>query len=477
VHIRGYNPEDPINGLSPLETLRRVLAEEHAAGDYRENFWKNAARQAGIIERPAGAPDWPDTTRARFKAEFEALYSGGANSGKTAILEEGMTWKPGTFNAQESEYLGGRKLTREECARQYHIPLPFVGILDNATFSNIREQHKNLYQDCLGPWMAMIEQDLMLQLLTEFDDREGVYVEFNIAEKMQGAFEEQTQSLQSAVGRPWMTADEARARMNLPSRGGDADALVTPLNVLVGGQASPRDSAPPKRRFEIGTKGDGEVDPTQPELRDKYREQWTRLMVRTFERQRAAVMNKVKAKALPDLAALWDRDRWNTELTTDVFKLSVATSGAFAQYVADQVGAEFDESQTVDYLNENSRIAAENANTVTQAQLDEALKADDPLEALKHVFEVALAARALEFAQTRTTAMANFGTHEAAKQGGLKTKTWHVNSANPRPSHAALNGATVGIKELFGNGLMWPGDPRGSADENAGCTCSVTFGR
>jgi phage portal protein BeeE len=33
VHFRGYNPEDPVNGLSPLETLRRVLAEEHAAGD------------------------------------------------------------------------------------------------------------------------------------------------------------------------------------------------------------------------------------------------------------------------------------------------------------------------------------------------------------------------------------------------------------------------------------------------------------
>ena len=43
-----------------------------------------------------------------------------------------------------------------------------------------------------------------------------------------------------------MTADEARARFNMPSLGGDAAQLVTPLNVLVGGQASPRDSAPPK---------------------------------------------------------------------------------------------------------------------------------------------------------------------------------------------------------------------------------------
>ena len=482
VHLRGYNAEDPINGLSPLETLRRVLAEEHAAGDYREHFWQNAARQAGIIERPAAAPEWSDLARARFKQEFEALYAGGDNSGKTAILEEGMTWRAGTFNAQESEYLAGRKLTREECARAYHIPLPMVGILDNATFSNITEQHKNLYQDSLGPWLAMIEQDIILQLLPEFGDTDGVYVEFNIAEKMQGAFEDQVKALQSAVGRPWMTADEARAKMNLPSMGGDAEQLVTPLNVLVGGQASPRDSASKAPGTagikEIRRKGDGEIDPTQSALRDKYRERWARLMVRTFERQRAAVLTAAgKSKALPDIAVLWDAARWNSELTTDFFKLSSATSRAFADYVAEQLGTEFDEGETLAYLQENSRIAAENVNAATRGEIENALGAEDVGDALRNLFELAIGMRAMQIATSRTTETANFGAHSAARQGGLKTKTWNVNSTNPRPSHARLGGVTVGIKELFPNGLMWPGDPRGSADENAGCQCSVSFGR
>ena len=44
-----------------------------------------------------------------------------------------------------------------------------------------------------------------------------------------------------------MTANEAARGSNMPAIGGDADELVTPLNVLVGGQASPRDSAPQKR--------------------------------------------------------------------------------------------------------------------------------------------------------------------------------------------------------------------------------------
>jgi HK97 family phage portal protein len=476
VHLRGYNAENEIMGLSPLETLRRVLAEEHSAGDYREHFWQNAARQSGIIERPKDAPEWSATARERFKSEFEALYSGGENSGRTAILEEGMTWRAGTFNAQESEYLAGRKLTREECARAYHIPLPMVGILDNATFSNIREQHRNLYQDSLGPWLAMIEQDIELQLLPEFPDTEGVYVEFNIAEKLQGAFEEQTQALQAAVGRPWMTADEARSRMNLPSMGGDAERLVTPLNVLVGAQASSKghdtDFSTDAR---IGWKAAGEVDPTQPELRAQWRKRWTSHMVSVFERQRDVVMKR--AKAIPDISVLWDAARWDAELTGDFRKLGSATMLDFARYVSEQLGVDLDESELEAWIAENARIGAENVNAVTQAQIEEALRAEDPLDALKNVFAVALSARAAEIAMSRTTTLANFGTTNAARQGGLKTKTWHVNSTNPRPSHARMGGATVGIRELFSNGMMWPGDPKGGADEVAGCTCSVTFGR
>ena len=67
------------------------------------------------------------------------------------------------------------------------------------------------------------------------------YVEFNIAEKLQGSFEEQASAMQTATGGPWMTRSEARARMNLPHIE-EADGLVVPLNVLVGGQASPTDS-------------------------------------------------------------------------------------------------------------------------------------------------------------------------------------------------------------------------------------------
>lgn len=493
VHIRGYNPENPIFGLSPLETLRRILAEEHSAGDYREFFWRNGARINGIIERPMTAPEWSAPARARFKSEFEALYAGGPNSGRTAILEEDMKWKEASFNPQESEYLGGRKLTREECARAYHIPPPFVGILDHATFSNIKEQHKSLYADTLGPWLTMIQEDVELQLMPEFGDSDGVYVEFNIAEKLAGSFEEQTQALQSAVGRPWMSADEARARFNMPSMGGDAARLVTPLNVIVGGQASPRDSAPEKaftpspRPSPVergrGQEGAKAFDPYNAEVREQHEQKWRSALMKHYRRQERAIMSRIPESfahvpdgTKSDLGGVWwDDERWNNELYADLLPLNVMTATTWADLVASSMEAEANQDMMLPWLEEHTRIQAQYINERTRGELETALRDPDPRRAAQHIFELATTAWALVEAMSAVTSALNFGAVEGARASGLTRKIWQVNSSNPRDTHAALNGVAVGLRDKFPNGLRWPGDPAGSADENAGCQCSVRF--
>lgn len=487
VHFRGHG--STIAGISPLETLRRVLAEEYESGAYREGFWRNSARMNGVIERPSEAPSWSDAARERFRTEFAALYAGRDNSGKTAVLEEGMTFKPIAFSSKDSEYLAGRKLTREEVARAYHVPLPMVGILEHATFSNIKEQHRQLYQDCLGPMLVQIEEELELQLVPEFEDVAGVYLEFNIAEKMKGSFEEQAAALSTSVGRPWLTADEARARQNLPSMGGDAAELVTPLNVLVGGQASPRDTAPPKA-LRSGQKADEVVDATHVRLRDRHVAKWTEVVSKFFERQRDAVLGKFPSDGTTTIAELFDTERWVGELGDDLLKLNYATAAVFAQRVIDALGpipatndgeddqaVDFDPAEMVPWLTENARIAAEEVNGTTRDQLVAALAGDQPKDDIKNLFSIAATSRADQIAQSKVTTAANFGSHRGAEAAGAGTKTWRVNSGNPRSQHRALSGATVEIRANFSNGMKWPGDFKGGAPQVANCHCSLAFNR
>jgi HK97 family phage portal protein len=244
LHFRGYSPEDARWGVSPMETLRTILAEDHQAALYREQLWRNGARAAGYLERPVSAPEWTREGKERFRSQWHAQYSGdGSRAGGTPILEDGMKYVPASTSPRDAQYIESRKLTREEVTAAFHIPLTMVGLLDNATYSNMAEQHKIMYQDTLGPWLTMIQQELALQLVPDFADTDDLYVEFNVAEKLKGSFEEQAAQLQTATGAPWMTRNEARARVNLPQVAG-GDELITPLNVLTGGQASPTDSAP-----------------------------------------------------------------------------------------------------------------------------------------------------------------------------------------------------------------------------------------
>jgi HK97 family phage portal protein len=287
-------------GLSPLETLRRTLCEDIAATDHREAFWRNAARIEGVIERPRESKTWSPEQVDSFRAQWRAKFAGHAGVGEVPILQDGMSFKSVAFSPRQAEYTTARKLTREEVAAAYHVPLPMVGILDHATFSNIREQHKQLYQDCLGPWLVYLAEEIERQLLIECTDQDRIYVEFNIAEKLTGSFEEQAASLHTLVGAPIMTRNEGRARLNLPKIDDPgADALVRPLNTT-DTATSPSDTTPP---VPVAAVDETALDAVHPVIERAWRRQ-------------AAVVGKGDD---PDSRlAAFDDDRWTRELTTDL---------------------------------------------------------------------------------------------------------------------------------------------------------------
>ena len=295
-------------------------------------------------------------------------------------------------------------------------------------------------------------------------ERGRTYVEFNIAEKLQGNFEEQATALQTATGAPWMLRSEARARMNLPAVHG-LDEPITPLNVLVGGQASPTDSgaqnrnAAPLQRVKVA--------PTKPQTAKA-----NEVLTRFFKRQRAVVLSALGAKAD---AEWWDAERWDAELGDDLLALSLTVTTDAAKRALETAGGnpdDFDEARTMAYLKAKAKGTAEQINTTTKAALDDALADNDGDPAA--VFDDAEGARSTSAAVSLTTSLAAFGTVEAGKQSGGATKTW-VTGPNPRPEHARMDGETVAMSDNFSNGMAWPGDPSGGADEVAGCNCSVTF--
>ncbi|WP_435112030.1 phage portal protein [Nocardiopsis synnemataformans] len=234
------------NGTSPMETLKDILAEAREAVAYRRSIWKNGARIPAVLERPADAPEWKSEARTRFINSWRRFARGGGQEGGTPLLEDGMTVKKiDAFSPRDTGDLEGRKLTDAEVASAYHVSPELVGAREG-TNSNVEQYRQMLYRDSLGPFITLWEQVLNVMLTPDLADGRALYVEANVEAKMRLSFEEQARVLSSAIGAPWMLRSEGRARANLPAIE-HADELVVPLNVTVGGLASPRDTAPPPK--------------------------------------------------------------------------------------------------------------------------------------------------------------------------------------------------------------------------------------
>jgi len=175
---------------------------------------------------------WENSDRRRFKASWQAQYSGrGSGTGGTPILEDGMKFVPHHLSAHDEQLVDVAKLSLATVASVYHVNPTMVGLLDNANYSNVREFRKSLYGDSLGPIIKQIEGTLNVFLLPKMGiDTDRFYVEFNLEEKLRASFEEKAAVTSTAVGAPWMTVNEARELNNLKNIDG-GDELIMPLNM------------------------------------------------------------------------------------------------------------------------------------------------------------------------------------------------------------------------------------------------------
>lgn len=262
--FRGWNPVDPNCGVSPVHALKTILAEQVHAQVFRDQMWKRGGRVGTYIYRPLEAPDWgksagPDqpSARSRFITQWQEKYSGdqGSNAGGTPLLEDGMKLESNRFSAKDEQFIEASKLSLETCAQVYFINPTMVGILDNANYSNVREFRKALYGDNLGPEIERITQRLNRKLVPKLADPRKTYCEFNLQTKLAGSFEEQGALLQTAIGGPYMTTNEGRAKLNMPAIDG-GDDLIRPLNVTQNGDQNPIPAAPAEDQPEDPTEGD-----------------------------------------------------------------------------------------------------------------------------------------------------------------------------------------------------------------------------
>ena len=77
-------------------------------------------------------------------------------------------------------------------------------------------------------------------------------------------------------------------------------------------------------------------------------------------------------------------------------------------------------------------------------------------------------------ARTESTGAVNGGSEAYYKEAGVMKKEWlTARDEHVRETHKAIEGEEVPTNADFSNGLAYPGDMKGAADEIVNCRCTI----
>lgn len=484
IRFVGWSPYGSASTSSRIEALKQILSEQISAWNFRNGVWKNGGRVTQWISRPADTP-WSEGARERFANSWKERFSGenGTNTGGTPLLEDGMRLEQTAFNAREAQWVEATKLSREDVCAVYHVNPGLIYHTDANTYASAKDNARALYSDTLAPILDMIEERINAFLIPRLGLDNTHYCAFDLDAKLQGSFEERAAVMQSSVGAPWMTRNEARAMLNLPAIDG-GDELVTPLNVLVGEQASPNDVDGVESGYNSAsllTKSrDGIHIKSAPE--DADAKEITDALRKFFKRQARSVKPLIGKKS-DDFPSWWDSERWERELSDDLRAIFQRQATRRGRIAVDEIGlgGEFDSERIENYIKAMALGKSKAINNVTYRELrmalDDDIEDEDALGAtIEGVYEKAENSRAETSGRSFATAVAGFAILEAVQQrasGRGAMKTWIVTSSNPRAEHAAMNGETVPYDDEFSNGAKFPGDQMLTPEESCNCQCQV----
>lgn len=225
-HIYGQS-NDGIVGISPIYETCDSIGEAIAAREYSARYYANDGTPGSVIEWENHFKD--DDQKRRFRQSWTEAQTG-VNRHKTAVLENGMKLREIKISNKDAQHIESRNYTGHDMCRIYSVQPHKVGLLDNATFSNIEHQAIESVIDCLLPYFCMIEAAINHQLITH---NNTFFAEFNIDTLLRGDTQTRYDAYGKAIQDGWMTRNEARNKENLNPLPG----LDEPLQQLNMGRA------------------------------------------------------------------------------------------------------------------------------------------------------------------------------------------------------------------------------------------------
>lgn len=219
---------DGLNTISRVHKARNDIGLSLALTDHASRMFANGGRPGGVLETDKKLGD---VAFARLKAEWSKNY-GGDNAGKTALLEEGLKWKPQQFTAVETQTVEAIEAQAKKSAIIWDVPLHRLGLMEGG--GDILQSNQMYLNHTLSSDAERWEERLNLA----FDlDGEKEGVEFDLDYFNRADLKNQLDAIRIGVVGSVISINEGRRKLAASWPGGLPDVehgeiIFQPANVV-----------------------------------------------------------------------------------------------------------------------------------------------------------------------------------------------------------------------------------------------------
>lgn len=242
MHIRMHTPHHPLIGVSPIKYATLAVSINTNIASNQGAFFSNMSRPSGVLTTEE------KLTKEQMDALRQAWYSKskGLNAGEVPILGWGLKWNPMTITSEDAQLIEAYRMSIEDIARVFDVPLAMIGQYTQATYNNTEQLINNWLSQGLGFHMTHIE----LAIGRLFRSPEDEYVHFDETELLRTDFAGRIDGLTKGIIGGLYSPNEARNVVGLPEvEYGDEPRLqqqVVPLSqVGMMPDPAPAPDAPP----------------------------------------------------------------------------------------------------------------------------------------------------------------------------------------------------------------------------------------
>jgi len=214
MHLRQYTPRHPLIGESPICAAMLALGVNVALAGNQAAFFRNMNRPSGILSTDQILTrDQMQQLRVAFDEQ-----AAGLNAGKIPVLSAGLKFSQMAISSQDAQLVDAQRMSIEDVARCYGVPLPVVGDLSKATLTNV--------ESLINFWLATGLSSFMENLERSFDAAFGLsaseYIELDERALLRMDYKLRIEALTKAIQGGVMSPNEARIAEGLPPvEGGD----------------------------------------------------------------------------------------------------------------------------------------------------------------------------------------------------------------------------------------------------------------